>query len=78
MKQQKEAHSSLGGLLLSDVGVVAALSLSALGGFSWESSIAFSANHFVNFVLSSQLDEGRLNLDGSHTSSSESEHEMES
>ena len=54
------------------------LSLSAVGGFQWESGVAFSANHLVAFVLSGKSSKNWLNLHGSHTSTSKSEDQMES
>ena len=55
-----------------------ALSLSAVGGFEWESGVAFSADHLVAFVLSGESGKDWLNFHGSHTSTSESEDEMKS
>ena len=57
---------------------MAALSLSAVGGLWWQSGIALSANHLVALVLSGQGSEGWVDLLGSHTTTSESEDQMES
>ena len=53
------------------------LSLSAVGCLDWESGIALSADHLLGLELSGKSSESWLNLDGSHTSSSKSEDEME-
>ena len=66
-------HSALNLLLKSDITVMTALSLSAVGGFEWESGVAFSANHSVAFVLSSESSKDWLDFHGSHTSTSKSE-----
>ena len=57
---------------------MAALSLSAVGCTGWQPCVALSADGFVAFVLAGQHSERGLDLAGSHTASSESEHEMES
>ena len=70
-------NSALNLLLGSDITVVTALSLSAVGGLWRESGIAFSANLFLALELSGKGSECRLNLDGTHTSTSESENQVE-
>ena len=55
-----------------------ALSLSAIVSLGWESSVAFSANHLFGLVLSGKSSEIWLNLDGSHTTTSQSQNQMES
>ena len=57
---------------------MSALSLSAVCGLLWESSIAFSADHFLTLVLSGKGSEGWLDLDFSSTTTSKSEDQMES
>ena len=54
------------------------LSLSAIVSLGWESCIAFSANHLFGLVLSGKSSEIWLNLDGSHTTTSQSQNQMES
>ena len=72
------ADSALNLFLQSDISVVTALSLSAVGGFQWESGVALSANHLVALVLSGESGKGWLNLHGTHTSTSKSEDQVES
>ena len=69
--------SALELLLWSEISVVTALSLSAVGGLWWKASIAFSANHFVALIFSGESSEGGLDLDGSLTTSSKSEDQVE-
>ena len=69
--------SALELLLWSEIAVVTALSLSAVGGLWWKTSVAFSANHFVALVFSGESSEGGLDLDRSLTTTSESEHQVE-
>ena len=69
--------SALELLLWSEISVVTALSLSAVGGLWWKASVAFSANHFVALIFSGESSEGGLDLDGSLTTSSKSEYQME-
>ena len=57
---------------------MSAFSLSAVVGLGWESGVALSANHFVALIFSSDGGKTWFNLDGSHSTSSESEHEMKS
>ena len=76
--QVTRGESALNLFLQSDISVVTTLSLSAVGGFQWESGVAFSANHLVAFVLSGKSSKNWLNLHGSHTSTSKSEDQMES
>ena len=73
----QQPHSALNLLLWSDITVVTALSLSAVGGLWWKTSIALSADHFLALELSGESSKSWLNLDGTHTSASESEHQME-
>ena len=56
---------------------MATLSLSAVNSLWWETSIALSADHFFAFELSGEGSESWLNFDGTHTTASESEHQME-
>ena len=69
--------SALDLLLWSDVTVMAALSLSAVGGLWWETSIALSADHFLALELSGEGSKGWLDLDGTHTTASESKDQVE-
>jgi len=46
--------SALKLLLGSEIAVVTAFSLSAVGGLGWESGVALSADHLVASVLSSK------------------------
>ena len=64
-------------LLGSDVGVVTTLSLSAVGSLGGELGVALSANHLIALVRSGEGSKGSLNLDATHTTTSESEDEME-
>jgi len=57
---------------------VSTLSLSAVSGLGWELGVALSANHLFALVLSSEGSKRGLNLDAAHTTTSESEDEMES
>ena len=73
----QQLHSALNLLLWSDITVVTALSLSAVDGLWWKTSIALSADHFLALELSGESSKSWLNLDGTHTSASESENQME-
>ena len=53
-----------------------ALSLSAVDGLWWQSGVAFSADHFLALELSGEGSESWLDLDGTHTTASESKHEV--
>ena len=64
-------------LLGSNVGAVAALSLSAVLGLGREGSVALSADHFFALVLSGESSERGLNGDGSSATTSESEDQVE-
>ena len=64
-------------LLGSNVGAVAALSLSAVLGLGWKGGVAFSADHFFALVLSGKSSERRLNGNSSSTTTSESEDQVE-
>ena len=64
-------------LLWSDITVMTTLSLSAVVGLRWKSSITLSANHLFALEASGKSGEIRLDLHGSHTSSSESQNQME-
>ena len=54
------------------------LALAAVGGLWWELGVALSANHFLDFVSSSQGGEGWIDLDTSETTSTKSQNQMES
>ena len=69
--------SALKLLLGSEITVVTALSLSAVGCLGWKSGVAFSADHLIALVLSSESSERRFDLDGSHTTASESQDQVE-
>ena len=71
------ANSALDLLLWSQVAVVTALSLSAVGGLGRETGVALSANHFLALELSGEGSQGWLDLDLPHTAASESEHQVE-
>ena len=64
-------------LLGSNVGAVAALSLSAVLGLGREGSVALSADHFFALVLSGESSERGLNGDGTSATTSESEDQVE-
>ena len=55
-----------------------ALSLSAVGCLGWESGVAFSADHLVALVLSGKSSKRWFDLDGSLTTTSKSQNQMES
>ena len=74
-RHKAESASNL--LLWSDITVMTTLSLSAVHGLSWKSNITLSANHLFALELSGKSGEIRLDLHGSHTSSSESQNQME-
>ena len=57
---------------------MAALSLSAVDSLGWESGVTLSADHLVTLELPGEGSECWLDLHGSHTTSSESEHQVES
>ena len=61
-------------LLGADVAVVSALTLAAVHSLDGKLGVAFSANHLFALVLSSKGGKRGLNLDGSETTSSKSEH----
>ena len=73
-----KANSALDLLLGSDVTVVTTLSLPAVGCLEGKLDITFSTNHFLALVLSGQSSKGGLDLDLTHSSSSQAQHEMES
>ena len=75
---EENTHSALNLLLWSDVTVMATLSLSAVDSLWWQSNVTLSANHFFGLVLSGESCECWLDLDLAHTTTSESEDEMES
>ena len=64
-------------LLGSNVGAVAALSLSAVLGLGREGGVALSADHFFALVLSGESSERGLNGDGTSATTSESEDQVE-
>jgi len=64
-------------LLWSDITVMTTLSLSAVHCLNWKSSVTLSANHLFALELSGKSGEIRLDLHGSHASSSESQNQME-
>ena len=64
-------------LLGSNVGAVAALSLSAVLSLGWKGGVAFSADHFFALVLSGKSSERRLNGNSSSATTSESEDQVE-
>ena len=64
-------------LLGSNVGAVAALSLSAVLGLGREGSVALSADHFFALVLSGESSERGLNGDGTSATTSKSEDQVE-
>ena len=74
----RRTSSALDLLLGSDITVMATLSLPAVSSLWWQLGITFSTNHFLALVLSGKGSEGRLNLDLSHTATSEAQHKMES
>ena len=75
----EEARKSASNLLLwSDVSVMTALSLSAVGSLWRKSNVTLSANHFFALELSGKGSEIWLNFHLTHTSASKSEDEMES
>ena len=74
-RHKTESASNL--LLWSDVTVMTTLSLSAVDGLSWKSNVTLSANHLFALELSGESGKIRLDLHGTHTSSSESQNQME-
>ena len=74
-QHKKESASDL--LLWSDVTVMTTLSLSAVHSLNWKSSITLSANHLFALELSGKSGEIRLDFHGSHTTTSESQDQME-
>ena len=75
--KQTQKHSASNLLLWSDITVMTTLSLSAVGGLNWKSSVTLSANHLFALELSGKSSKIWLDLHGSHTSSSESQNQME-
>lgn len=71
-------QSTLHLLLGADVAVVTTLALAAVGSFEGQLSVALAADHFIALVRTSQLGEGRLNTDRSETTSTQSEHQVQS
>ena len=67
-----QADSALDLFLWSQVAVVTALSLSAVGGLWRETSVALSANHFLALEFSGQSSKGWFDLDLTHTATSKS------
>ena len=64
-------------LLGSNVGAVAALSLSAVLSLGWKGGVALSADHFFALVLSGESSERGLNSNGTSATTSESEDQVE-
>ena len=54
-----------------------ALSLPAVDSLRWESGVALTADHLLALVFSGKSGEGGLDLEGSHTTTSQTENEME-
>ena len=75
--QVSTTNSALDLLLGSDVSPVTTLSLSAVLGLRGESGIALTADHLLALELSGKSSERGLNLEGTHTTTSKSEDEME-
>ena len=71
-------RSALNHLLWSEIREVTTLSLSAVGSLWWKSGVALSADHLIALVLSGEGSKSWVDLLGSHTTSSKSEHQMES
>jgi len=69
--------SALDLLLGADVTVMATLSLAAVSSLCGKSSVAFSADHLLAFVFSGESGESSFDLDGTETTTSKSEDEME-
>ena len=69
--------SALELLLGSEITVVTTLSLSAVGCLGWESGIAFSADHLIALVFSSESSERWFDLDGTLTTASESQDQVQ-
>ena len=69
--------SALHLLLGADVTVMATLSLAAVSGLGWESSVTLAADHLVAFVGACESGEGGLDLDATDTATTEAKHEME-
>ena len=64
-------------LLGSDVGAVAALSLSAVGSLGWKGSVALSANHLFALVASGELSERGLDGNCASATTTETQHQVE-
>ena len=77
LPQSRQEHSASNLLLWSDITVMTTLSLSAVDGLNWKSGITLSANHLFALEFSSEGSKIRLDLHGSHTTSSESQNQME-
>ena len=77
LPQSRHEHSASNLLLWSDITVMTTLSLSAVDGLDWESGITLSANHLFALEFSSESSKIWLDLHGSHTTSSESQNQME-
>jgi len=73
---EANAKSALNLLLKSNVGPVTTLSLSAVVSLKWELGVTLSANHFVAFEFSGKSSKGWLDLELSHTTSSQSEDQV--
>jgi hypothetical protein len=73
----KLVFSALDLFLGADVGVVTALSLTAVGCLGWESGVALTADHLLAFVGASESSEGGLNLDAADSATAKSEHQVE-
>ena len=54
-----------------------ALALAAVGGLGWETSVALAADHLLALVLASKSGKRGLNLDDTHATATETEHEMQ-
>ena len=70
--------SALNLLLGTNVRVVAALSLSAVGCLGWELDVALTADHLIDFVLLGESCKCWLDLELTHSTTSESEDQVES
>ena len=68
--------SALHLLLGTDIAVVTAFALAAVGCLGGKASVTLAANHLVAFVRAGKSGKGRLDLDGTETTTTKSEDQV--
>merc|ERR1719491_52995 len=68
--------SALHLLLGTDIAVMTALALAAVGCLGWETGVTLAANHLVALVGTGKSSKGRLDLDATDTTTTKSEDQV--